>query len=547
MSFSYQSSSKIILCSRSSILARIQTLHVAHRLKQLQPDIKIEFFLQESRGDQDYQTPLWNSKTKGVFTSDLRELLINKKVDAVVHSHKDLEFETHPQVETISILEREDQRDILFMKKETLSHPPKKMIIFTSSLRRIYLLEKFLKNLLPAPLQNSLLHFESIRGNIPTRLKKYSLSDGHCLVLAKAGIDRILDKSLKKLLSPTETDQNSTPNFHEVLSPSEILKTQEEIRQIMENSRFMVLPLSLFPNAAAQGGLAVEVRKGEKDLSHLFKGCTDLETQKTTLLERRILSSYGGGCHQRIGISCLIRPYGRIIYQKGMLSSHNEGGAILKKTIFRAKSMQERKILAKFKKGAKVEEFWPLSNQKIPFRRISFASDHPIPLENLWISRNESFPLEWIEKTESRILWAAGVKTWNKLAKRGLWIEGCSDGLGEQERLRIEELTEKHKDFTKLTHTLSKISATSRFPIQITYKLETEEVPDLRKKRFFFWKSGSQFDLITRKYPEILSRFHSCGPGLSFEYLQKRLKGKGRLSVFLSHQEWLQFMLQKTP
>ena len=255
MSSFYPSPSKIILCSRSSILARIQTLHVAHRLKRLQPNIEIEFFLQESRGDQDYQTPLWNSETKGIFTSDLRELLLKKKVDAVVHSHKDLEFETYPQVETISILEREDQRDILFMKKETLSHPPEKIIIFTSSLRRIYLLEKFLKDLLPAPLQNSLLHFESIRGNIPTRLKKYSLSDGHCLVLAKAGIDRILDGSLKKLLCRTETGQDSNPEFGGVLSPNELLKTQDEIRQIMESSRFMVLPLSIFPNAAAQGGL----------------------------------------------------------------------------------------------------------------------------------------------------------------------------------------------------------------------------------------------------------------------------------------------------
>ena len=276
----------------------------------------------------------------------------------------------------------------------------------------------------------------------------------------------------------------------------------------------------------------------------MFKSCTDFVTQKTTLLERRILSSYGGGCHQRIGISCLIRPYGSIIYQKGMFSSHNEGKAILKKTIFRAKSKQERKILAKFKKGARVEEFWPLSNEKFLFRRMAPVSEPPIPLDNLWISRNESFPLQWLEKTESRILWAAGVKTWNKLAKRGLWIEGCSDGLGEQESLRIEQLTEKHMNFTKLTHTLSNTRKTSRFPIQITYKLETEEVPDLRKKRFFFWKSGSQFDLAIEEYPEILQRFHSCGPGLTLEYLQKRLQGQSSPSVFLSHQEWLQFMLQ---
>src|SRR5690606_9563647 len=36
-----------------------------------------------------------------------------------------------------------------------------------------------------------------------------------------------------------------------------------------------------------------------------------------------------------------------------------------------------------------------------------------------------------------RALWAAGVRTLQKLAERGLWAHGCADSLGEEEVRRL--------------------------------------------------------------------------------------------------------------
>ena len=34
--------------------------------------------------------------------------------------------------------------------------------------------------------------------------------------------------------------------------------------------------------------------------------------------ERKVLSRYGGGCHQKIGVGVLVRPYGRVTYLRGL-------------------------------------------------------------------------------------------------------------------------------------------------------------------------------------------------------------------------------------
>ena len=58
--------------------------------------------------------------TPGVFTDDLRNDLINKKCDIVVHSWKDLPLDTGNKTFIAATLERADQRDILFVKKKNI-------------------------------------------------------------------------------------------------------------------------------------------------------------------------------------------------------------------------------------------------------------------------------------------------------------------------------------------------------------------------------------------------------------------------------------------
>ena len=95
-------------------------------------------------------------------------------------------------------LPRADQRDILFLKKNNflkikLSN---KISILSSSPRRVYNLEEFSKNYLPFKLKE--IKFVNIRGNIPTRFKKFIEGPEDSFVLAKAALDRLLNNNLEE-------------------------------------------------------------------------------------------------------------------------------------------------------------------------------------------------------------------------------------------------------------------------------------------------------------------------------------------------------------
>ena len=58
--------------------------------------------------------------SEGVFTDDLREELINEKCDIIIHSWKDLPLDVGNKTEIIITLNRADERDLLFIKKNQI-------------------------------------------------------------------------------------------------------------------------------------------------------------------------------------------------------------------------------------------------------------------------------------------------------------------------------------------------------------------------------------------------------------------------------------------
>lgn len=127
------------IASRKSALAKLQTYLVLDALKKKFPNIQIELHFREASGDLDLQTPLWKMGTRGVFTQDLTKDLVEKKVDLVIHSWKDLDLEGHSGTTIVGVLDRADQRDVLLWKKSSLSkNSPSELKIQTSSPRREY-------------------------------------------------------------------------------------------------------------------------------------------------------------------------------------------------------------------------------------------------------------------------------------------------------------------------------------------------------------------------------------------------------------------------
>jgi hydroxymethylbilane synthase len=365
-------------------------------------------------------------------------------------------------------------------------------------------------------------------------MRKFLEGDFSGLIMAKAGIDR--------LLSFPDTIQSLDPALQAII-PNEDKKEFQEIshliRSYLDQMMVMVLPLSLNPNAPAQGALAVEVLKKDNELNELFAQLTDPETNSNTLLERKILGQFGGGCHQKIGVAILSRNWGRIQFMRGLTDAeiHLNAKSVLD---------ESNEINAKQTKYSR-DQVWPPNANMLNRKRKDLSTKLP-QNEDLFIARKSAVSEEHVSilkkfQPMEKILWTAGTGTWRDLADRDLWVHGTTDSLGETEGIDIETLIGRKTNFIKLTHNLSR-GESSPFPVLTTYEvLGFEDIPHIEPNSILaaFWRSGSEFDTITERYPELLNVEHYCGVGSTYEYL----KSKGLQPIpYYNFKDWADSLAQ---
>jgi len=492
---------RLVLAARRSELARIQAFQVGRALQSAHPQITIEYSFHESLGDKNQTDPLWQMPEKGVFTQDLREGLLAGRYDLAVHSWKDLAIETDGETEIAATLARADMRDLLLVRADRWDEVRRtgRITILTSSPRRSYNLDSFLRTALPAQIAE--LIFQPVRGNVPTRVRKMWNPGADALIVAKAAIDRLLE-------APEE----------------EYAATQAELRKAFSQCRWMVLPLRANPSAPAQGALAIEIKSGRPELRDLFASINCADSFDTTTRERDILKSYGGGCHQKIGASVLRRPYGEITFLRGL----TDDGHVLNDCRLTPSRRRPPKPSR--------DSMWPLKPSDSDwFERAAVPAT--IPEVPLWIAKADALPAD-ASIADSQIVWASGLKTWERLAARGVWVNGCAEGLGEQENQRIETLAGGKVNWLKLTH--ADAPAENGVQALPTYKLiAKEDGPNLKGKRYFFWSSGSGFEHALSLHPWLKSMTHFCGPGNTQTALRRH---EIEPHIFLDHEQWLKEM-----
>lgn len=493
---------RLKISARSSHLARLQAYQVGEALQKAFGNVEIEYLFRESLGDKNLTDPLWKMPEKGVFTEDFYQDLVQEKTDLVVHSWKDLPTERRDDTVICGTLPRADQRDLLLFKKSSLKRLEnnKSVQIFSSSQRRIYNLEKFLLKALPYQAQK--IHFKDVRGNIPTRIEKLiNAEEIDGLILAKAAIDRLL-----------------------CIKHPDFIELQQKFRKALEQLHFMVLPLSENPNAAAQGALAIEIKKGRTDMAQLIEKINDPETFASVQKERDVLASYGGGCHQKIGIAVLNRAYGQVHFLKGLT---NQNQILDQQKLEFAHRQSPVKLSSKRLN---------VSSIKGLFERSKVQSEIPKNIDAFFISRVYAY------QPVKGFVWAAGIETWKKLAEQNVWVNGCAESLGEQESPRLDELVGRTLNWAKLTH---KDAETTQMQAVATYELRMKlDLPEeALQAENFFWMSAYQFDLVTAKYPQLLNRTHCCGVGQTYQSLSQRLKriGKPQPYLFLNEAHWKEY------
>jgi hydroxymethylbilane synthase len=242
---------KLRLGTRNSRLARAQSHGVGDLVMSNNPGLEVEYVLVVTEGDTT-TTPLYESKTPGVFVSALRDELLNFRVDVIVHSMKDLPAAHHPDIVLAAVPQREDPRDVLVSREGLgLAQLPPGAKIGTSSPRRAASVRRF----------RSDLELDSIRGNVDTRIEKVMRGDFDATVMALAGLKRA----------------GLTAAISEFLTVEDFLP------------------------APRQGALAIECRRGDEESLALVSALEDSVARNTTEAERALLAGLGAGCSTAVG------------------------------------------------------------------------------------------------------------------------------------------------------------------------------------------------------------------------------------------------------
>ena len=249
---------KLVVGTRGSNLALVQTNWVVEPLKKNNPDIEFEIKIIKTKGDLIKDLPLDKIGDKGLFVKEIEKSLLDKEIDMAVHSMKDMPSYLPEGLKFAHSPKREDPRDALIFKEgyKSLDDLPQGARIGTGSKRRKYQLLKHRPDLEIVP----------IRGNIETRIKKIETEKLDGVVLAASGLRRAgLDDKIDYYI-PTD----------------------------------IMLP------APAQGILALEIREDDKETEKIIDSIKDDITKIQIDAERGFLIGVNGSCHIPMGAYCEI-------------------------------------------------------------------------------------------------------------------------------------------------------------------------------------------------------------------------------------------------
>ena len=170
----------VVCATRRSELATIQSRSVAARLAERA--IATTLLGVTTTGDRDRQTPIDRLGAVNVFVKELENALRERRADYAVHSAKDLAASLPDDMCIAAISRREDARDAFCSERyPDFESLPAGAVVGTSSPRR----QAQLAALRPD------LRYESLRGNVDTRLRKLEAGEYDAIVLAMAGLNRL--------------------------------------------------------------------------------------------------------------------------------------------------------------------------------------------------------------------------------------------------------------------------------------------------------------------------------------------------------------------
>lgn len=262
---------KIIIGSRGSDLALWQSNFIKKEIEKKNKTVSVEIKLIKTKGDKIIDVALSKIGDKGLFTKELEIELLDGNIDLAVHSLKDLQTDIPEGLKLSAVTKRHKVEDVLIARKKgiTILDLKENAVVATGSLRR----------------RSQLLHLRpdikivELRGNVPTRVKRFLESEWDAIILARAGIERLkLNKYISSYISPD-----------------------------------IILP------AVGQGALGLEIRSDNLVVDEILRSVHDETTYLAIMAERSFLKALEGGCQVPIGAYAEVRANG--IYLDGLVGS----------------------------------------------------------------------------------------------------------------------------------------------------------------------------------------------------------------------------------
>ncbi|TPI70478.1 hydroxymethylbilane synthase [Mesorhizobium sp. B2-8-9] len=239
--------------TRGSPLALAQAHETRARLMQAHglSEEAFEVVPISTSGDRIQDRPLSEAGGKGLFTKEIEEALLERRIDIAVHSSKDMPTVLPDGLELVTFLPREDARDAFIGKNvKRIADLPHGATVGSSSLRRQALIRRMRPD----------LDVVIFRGNVQTRLRKLDEGVAKGTILAYAGLKRLG-------LEHVVTD---------------------------------LMPLEAFPPAPGQGAIGIETRIGDRDVEKMLAAIHHVPTGQALTCERAFLAALDGSCRTPI-------------------------------------------------------------------------------------------------------------------------------------------------------------------------------------------------------------------------------------------------------
>lgn len=243
----------LVIGTRGSKLALWQANYIAGRIRRQFAEVDVTIKRVVTTGDKILDVPLAKIGGKGLFTKEIECEMLAGDIDLAVHSLKDMPTDLPPGLMLAAVTERTDPGDALISPRyKTLERLPQGARVGTSSLRR----KAQLLNCRPD------LDIIDLRGNLDTRLKKLETHSLDAILLAAAGLKR--------------------------------LGWDGHITQL--------LPYEICLPAVGQGALAIESRRGDREVLDVLAFLNHEDTCRAARAERSFLREVEGGCQVPVGV-----------------------------------------------------------------------------------------------------------------------------------------------------------------------------------------------------------------------------------------------------